>query len=505
MSDIYIDPSAVVNGNGAIDTPYNSFTETNALLTGDQAGRWVYIKGGTTIRQRLSSVADASNYSIGAYGGGNKPVIKASTLPVWTYDSTNGVWWTADTQPDAYKSSVFLDGFPLLYVASIGAMTLNTAHFDYAANKRYIKVTDNPNASGVELSTILNAITVYRPKVIRDIEARHGNDTTVQIQGLLDDCLLESMDVFWGGSDIGTLGRNCYEVKGQTVPGHVLATNVRVRNCTAYGAQNNAFEIWNLDGAVFEKNTSHGQLSNMYELWLNIQNSVFEGNKQYTSAAHPQLNSGHFARLFGYGAVSTTIGQNNNNIFRNNLAVGCISSPIVVEGKCTGNKFYHNTLIECGKNANDSSEASGLEIAYSEAGQLTPPTGTEFKNNIVYTTKSARFMSGNTTLNCCEFDGNILYTPSVAFPRWRPNTTDGTITALATWNAKTYVGTDQWVDAALNADYTLPITSPAIGTAIAGLASGDINGLRRTGTIDVGAEQYRDIPITTTSTPVPLL
>lgn len=69
---VYIDPSASTNGNGTIQSPYNTFNGIGSGYT-IPANTAYLIKRGTTLRERIRKVFN-NNY-IGAYGEGAKPIV----------------------------------------------------------------------------------------------------------------------------------------------------------------------------------------------------------------------------------------------------------------------------------------------------------------------------------------------------------------------------------------------------------------------------------------------
>src|SRR3990172_159986 len=73
---LWINPSLVSNGSGTFASPYNSFTEVNAL-TGDRSGEFWYIRTGTTISSKIVN-ASAFNYTISTYGEDARPIINAT-------------------------------------------------------------------------------------------------------------------------------------------------------------------------------------------------------------------------------------------------------------------------------------------------------------------------------------------------------------------------------------------------------------------------------------------
>lgn len=492
MPDIYIDPSASANGSGTAASPYNSFTEIRTWNS-DRGGDWAYIKGGTTIRSHLYTGALASNYNIGAYGGGDKPVIKASTLGVWLQEGS--LWYAASM---VRKNNVFLNATPLLYVTLKASLTLNTAWFDSPNSRIYISVTDNPNSAGVEIATIINAVSVYSPKIVRDIKAMHGYDTSFQLLQAVNDVQIISVDAEWGGSPTGINGRNCFEIKGViAVPPAAVtyATNVRVRYCTAKGGENNSFEIWHLDGAEFSDNYTYGSFSNEYEIWQYVKNSTFQRNRGNALGLDYRTRSTHFMRFFGNDNVidfpggNGAYGVNVGNTVKNCRAKGTLLSadPVIVEGGSNNNKFYHNTLIDYGTNSDASYETSGISAL---AVNAVACTGTEFKNNIVFTYKPSIFLNSSVG-SAIASDGNVWFSTGKAFPIFSPQ--GAYQTSIGAYNATAEVGTDQWANPVLVSDYSITLASPAVSGGVAGLVETDINKLVRLGNMDSGCEQYRDL------------
>lgn len=494
MADIYIDFDRLVSGTGAsADSPYSAAVGVPILAAwnADMGGDTCYITG-SLYRGRISTGSSASNYRIKGYGD-DKPIIKASTTPAWTQEGD--LWYCTAT----VEASVFFDGEYLLtgqYVSTKPEVVSGTAWFDSVNSRIYI--ADNPNsATLVEVATVENAVKLYVPKEVRDIHVFHGWDTAFQVFNLVDDCLITGIDAIYGGSPATAgAGKNCIEVKGAA---GTPATNVRVKYCTAKGGQNNSFEIWTLNGAVFSDITTYGSFSNEFELWKEISNSTFERNRTFAENSSYRTRSTHFARLFGYGGVELTVGQNDGNTFRNNLAVGDIDSGagIVIDGRNDNNLIYHNNIINYGTNVNDSSGAPGLTLSYA-GGAGEEPAGTEFKNNLVVSNRVAtpRFYSGTGVLNVTQFDGNCWYNSNGG--RWYPDLTSTYVNNITLWNALSYVGTDVNADPELTSNYEIESGSAAEGIGVAGLCETDINGYYRYGDQDAGCYQIREMAQTTT-------
>ena len=503
MADIYIDSNADSGGDGSILTPYNSLTEVNAWNS-DRTGDTAYFKAGSVFNAQLGIIGSATNYSVKAYGDGDKPVFYAASVVSWTQE--DALYYTAGTG----KYNAIYNGEPLIWVATKGALVSNTAWFDSGNNRVYINIPENPNVADVQFANIQHAALLYDPSEVRDLVFKHGYTMALNVLLCTDNNHIISCDMMWGGSPVGT-GRNNLRISGKTDAVEVIATNMKVKYCTTLGGDNNAMEIWNTTGAEFSHNLFYGSASNEFELWRNVSNSVFEKNQVFARgdrafAGGNGTGSNHFARIFGYGLASITSGGNNGNTFKNNLLVGSSHSTaaFVVEGKNDVTKMYHNTIHGYGEDVADSA-GTALVVNYSE-GAGNDPTGIEFKNNLCVSTinllSTPRFISNGipdiTAL--IDIDGNIYWNDADvgSNPRFRPDQTIGYVTNLATWNALSFVGTDVHANPELTSEYKIESGSAAEGIGVAGLVETDIDGYYRYGDQDAGCYQIRDIPQSTT-------
>jgi len=483
MADIYIDPSAITNGSGV--SPADPFDGPGgavelATWNNDRNGDTAHLRAGTTYRGLFNTTTGASNFSFIPYGDGDKPIIKASTLEAFTLEG-NDIWFTQNL---ATQVNSFLNGQLLTIVATKPELTIYTAWQNSATEPLYVKmgVGENPNGQ-IEVTTIQSALRLHSPLLVRDMQVYHGFDTSCILFECLNDVQMIAMDGFWGGGETPGVGRNNFEVKGVGGGGNIMATGVRVRDCTSIGAKNNDFEIWYLDGAVFSNNRSSGSFSNFYELWRWIQNSTFEKNTGIGDlASGDRRRMATLARMFGDESVAGT-GNNSGNTFKNNVVNNSYIQPFHVNGD-TGNtndnnKFYFNTLKNCGFNSPDSNFASGLVVG-------TPVAGTEFKGNIVDSTKTARSVEIETLSTV--FEGNIWNTPG----DWLVNGVRDT--NLTNWNSNAFVTNDLDEDPLLDSSY-LPANTNVINAGAAGTGViDDFYRSKRIGVPDIGAVEIDITP-----------
>jgi hypothetical protein len=146
----YIDPSASVNGNGTMQSPFNSFFKL-PVLTGDLNGTQILFKRGTKWRGYVE-LKGCTNFTIDAYGTGALPIVDASDI--FTNWKQEGNTWYLENRTQA--QSVFVNNNRLVGVASKNEMSANanTAWFDAGSSRIYINCgnTVNPNNTTVELT-----------------------------------------------------------------------------------------------------------------------------------------------------------------------------------------------------------------------------------------------------------------------------------------------------------------------------------------------------------------
>lgn len=194
--DRFVSPGAVGGGDGSYANPWLP-SEFTAAASGLAAGSRIGIKGGTDtaglISPRLYKTGGASNFYFGAYGGGNKPMLRCDA-PItgdWT-DMGGNVWRHAVTYASASSShsgNVYRDGLPMILVQNTaGLVSSGQAHnpdwgwagtgiVSTTSGFVYIYSTVQPNGDGdghaYSYSKYENGIDVVGDDVtIEDIEFR---------------------------------------------------------------------------------------------------------------------------------------------------------------------------------------------------------------------------------------------------------------------------------------------------------------------------------------------
>jgi hypothetical protein len=357
----YIDPSFGAGGDGSYASPWDDFTEVNAL-TGDLGGRIIRLKSGQTIYDAMR-IANASNWSIETYGGSTKAIIDGSVLSGWTWTNVTGdIWstpgagveqavWVGDlaferanngqTNPvqsvmDRCEATFWWGthsvhgGGNLLWVHAPAGMDMNA---EEAANR--VRTTSieyclrGDGCSGVTL---------------RDIQVQRSHSGNVLFYshgaGFTADGLLSRQ------VGKGATGQNCMKVAG--VSAGVPATEVYIRNSEFSdnygGGNNNGLEVEFIDGMTVEDCLFQRILGNGIEYWQTMKNTRVTRNRFF--------DMGNSA----YWAANTSSSDHRNNQIDNNIAVilGTYTSDHASNGggrmfariqASSNTSLYHNTVI----------------------------------------------------------------------------------------------------------------------------------------------------------------
>lgn len=147
--DRFVSPGATGGGDGSYGNPWlpSEFTAASSGLT---TGSRIGIKGGTDtgglINPQLLKASGATGFYFGAYGGGNKPILRCDA-PItggWV-DQGSNVWRVAVTYVSAstsHSGNVFRDGLPMILVQA----TVNLVASGQACNLDWGWNGSTPNA-----------------------------------------------------------------------------------------------------------------------------------------------------------------------------------------------------------------------------------------------------------------------------------------------------------------------------------------------------------------------
>lgn len=289
----YIDPSFGSGGDGSYASPWDDFTEINAL-TGDLGGRILRLKSGQTIYNSLLLNA-ASNFSIETYGGSPQAIIDGSALASgWTWTNASGDLWS--TASAGSEKALFLGtaaferanngqtvpvqavmdrcemtfwygthsvhgGGNLLWVHAPAGVNMNT---ETAAGNVRVQSRDFP-LRGVGCSNV----TVSNIHVQRGIGAvlafnSHGAGLT-----------LDSVIVKQCGYTTAGVGQDLVDISG--VSAGAPATGMLIKSCQFLenfsGQNNNATEFSWINGLTIQDCTYRRILGNAVEYWQTVKNA----------------------------------------------------------------------------------------------------------------------------------------------------------------------------------------------------------------------------------------
>jgi hypothetical protein len=120
MADIYLDPTVAGTGTGTFADPFKDWTSVTWT-----AGNRYLQKRGTTYRKKIT--IGANNVTLGAYGTGDKPIIRAdlSFTPTWTAQSNGEYSCPAPANSYGSSSSVAMflkNGLPVTKRGSVGSL-----------------------------------------------------------------------------------------------------------------------------------------------------------------------------------------------------------------------------------------------------------------------------------------------------------------------------------------------------------------------------------------------
>lgn len=200
------------------------------------------------------------------------------------------------------------------------------------------------------------------------------------------------------------------------------------------------------------------------------ENNIIDGNRVH--------HLGTTTTNYGYYITSVDASTGNPNIFRNNLFYGVNNGNGSVYGLYSSGsdnaRYYHNTVV-----VDDQAATTGLVYG---AYQTTAAAGVEFRNNIVYISRSGtgtkRCLYFATTTSSITSNNNDLVMLS----------TGGTVNAVGTWGATNYAALGDWQTANTNAfDQNSVSVDPAFIDPVNGNLQPTAGGLNDIGDITVPA------------------
>jgi hypothetical protein len=390
----YIDPSFGAGGDGSYASPWDDFTEVNAL-TGDLGGRILRLRSNQIIYDQLY-LQNADNFTIETYGGSPLATIDGSVLTAytWTQASTSpNLWWA---QPGS-AIGLFIDDVATLNCANQQQVTDLEYGWWYGTRSGNLgdgsgtQPTGNAlvvNLPPGESMTTLSAANLVRradstgaysavhlancnAATLQNFAARRGYHDTIRIEAnastVFSDIALSGLTVSQCGYT-GTSGQNLINIYGAGQS--YLAPGISVTDCLLHdnvtGNNSNGIETGHLTGPTIARNTFRRIYGNAIEYWRGTHQSVISRN------SFDDIGARALAMFWGSGTDYDNHTGNSfeNNIVRNlgNFRVMGTQTPYPT-GQCyntgsgilasggTNNRAYNNTFIL--------SDAPALEIKYS--------------------------------------------------------------------------------------------------------------------------------------------
>jgi len=209
----YVDSSAANGGNGSAGSPWNDLTD----ITGVAAGDTVLLKRGSVWRQTLTigaSGTQAARITFGAYGEGERPLIKASA------DLSGGAtyrWTASGSGTNEYYLQTAAGGNPSLaspayvwiagtYAAAGTIGDLDNGQRAYGDNDSlgyntlYIRSdAGDPDATGLLVESSARQNAIYGASrsgiTIQDIDARHSISYCVRFATTSSSVTLQRMTI----------------------------------------------------------------------------------------------------------------------------------------------------------------------------------------------------------------------------------------------------------------------------------------------------------------------
>jgi len=410
---VYIDSTAGGGGNGTIGTPYNSFTEVNAL-TGDQGGETFALKAGSVFREELaigfSGFAGAYNYTITSYGDGEVPVIKCSddiTATSWTAAGSD--WYITETTG---HTAVWVDGVLMRAVSLIGSMGDDTSFYDSGTNRLYIRpASGDPNSATLveqQANRSAAAGATDRDKCLRIYQATAqtaNTDVTVEkinlvggydglwVSNVRDNVVIQDLRVIEcvtresgnnpSGSGAGD-GMILYAKGSAAEVASLYPKGLVVRRNYCYFNSHYGIEFWGFEGANIDSNSVVNNGAGI-EVWGYVKNSTIQRNIIKNCVDTDELYTDNNDGIFiATAAVGAYFGNSDNITIKNNVVVGADKPAVRV---LCGTHTLSGNYLEGGR--------SGSSNPYALFADALPNSTTTLRlnNNVFHTRVSSSYIT----------------------------------------------------------------------------------------------------------------
>ena len=432
----YVDPTVAAGAFGSETYPLKAFTGTEvASWSGDQFGRQLLLKRGTTIEDQIDwSSGGINRVSIDRYGSGANPIIDGSAIvdtsgdwtllsgDVYYNDSVMPVgdrgFWIKDasgvyqmchwreTLTDLQDSTMqsYSNGYTKFWDTSASPKRL------YVRANGYNLATDPNNyATTSRLGTRARCIYISSGSssdvTIKNIQMQRGGGSNMKVNGLNSNLIVDSVASIECGDWTEIGGCQAFSVGGGSNAEILGGVGSKLTNITVYGlwnANGNAIETKNVKNMLLEDWTVHDINNNVFELYLTTQHCTFRrirawNCKNFAWLANESGTGGDlrhvgnifedsFARNYINYKGSSSAGKNTiliasgeDNVFQNNTFVGEKTNIILENVKNSGvisNNTYRNNIIYMDANSGTKAIISTTTLA----------TDININNNVVYTT-----------------------------------------------------------------------------------------------------------------------
>lgn len=459
----YIDPSFGPGGDGSYSSPWDDFTEVNAL-TGDLGGRILRLKSGQTIYDGLS-ISSASNFTIETYGGSTKAIIDGSQLATWTWTNLSGDIWYANSGSEkaiwvgdvAFERAVENQSRPPLqsvmdrneYTFWFGTHSSNAG----AGDQLYVHAHAGMNmeterlAGRVRTTSELIPLSIFAGSnvALRSIQVQRGANFVIQCDDHGAGLTMDGVVAKWNG--YGSGGQNLLDLNGASLVSP--ATDISITNCDFLenyaGGNNNAMEFSWVTGMTISDCIFRRILGNAVEYWKTIKDT------RVTRCRFEEIGG---SILWLHNETTDESGSDHDN----NQIDNCIAtslgtmeddyqtdqqgSALLRHQAGTNTRVYHNTLVS----------NNTPVIEFSEGTHANNKNTITVKNNVFLTLQSyalrARFLQaavpGTAWTFVSSFTGaknEIISNNNNLFSRYY---TDQTTTRVGYFRTAWQVGLSGW-------------------------------------------------------------
>jgi len=328
----YVDPSAGSVGDGSYASPWDDFTEINALTLAQLDGAFIRVKSGQTVYDGLW-LQSRDGFTIETYGGSAQAIIDGTEAASYTWTNPTGLIWRTTTPGAAV--GLFIDGVATRFcntAAQLDNTDFGWFYGNYSAlgTALYVRLPSgvDPTVAPVRIARAENLtpgslvpgcairLTGCSGFTLQNVNARRGRLHVVNVEGnvgaaysdfTIDGNTFEEAGYYSGGCDLlNIMGSSGYRATNGTITNNVLKNNV-----TSDGNNGcNALEFNHVDGMTARGNRMQTFWGNGVELYRNCRNVLAERNRILD-----------FGGRAWWVPMITASQQSQDNTFRNNICI----------------------------------------------------------------------------------------------------------------------------------------------------------------------------------------